>query len=142
MTHYSKFEGGKQKDGERTNVRYDSVTNPFHYTNHPSGVECIDITQHMNFCLGNAMKYIWRAGLKSDDAVQDLEKAVFYLNKEIERLKKRSTESRIDIINKGIKGGELKVNPMTYYSTYEGKGGDRLKNIDTDENDQMAGYYD
>jgi hypothetical protein len=42
---------------------------------------------HMNFCLGNAVKYIWRAGLKGD-AIQDLEKAKRYIEIEIERLKK------------------------------------------------------
>ncbi len=61
----------------------DPVNSPSHYTNHPSGVQCIDITKHMGFCLGNAMKYIWRADLK-EDAIEDLQKAVFYLNKEIE----------------------------------------------------------
>lgn len=66
---------------------YDPVNHPPHYTNHPSGVECITITEHMNFCLGNAMKYIWRADMKGN-AVEDLEKAVFYLNREIERRKK------------------------------------------------------
>lgn len=64
----------------------DPVNHPAHYTEHPSGVECIAITQHMNFCMGNALKYIWRADLKND-AVEDLEKAVWYLNCEIERRK-------------------------------------------------------
>lgn len=59
---------------------------PAHYTEHPSGVECIQIVEHMNFCLGNAVKYIWRAGLKNN-AVEDLEKAAFYIAREIERLK-------------------------------------------------------
>lgn len=62
----------------------DMVNHPPHYTAHPSGVECIQITEHMNFCLGNALKYIWRADLKGA-GVEDLEKAVFYLNREIER---------------------------------------------------------
>lgn len=62
----------------------DPVNHPPHYTAHPSGVECIKITEHMNFCLGNAVKYIWRADLKGND-VEDLEKARFYLNREIER---------------------------------------------------------
>jgi hypothetical protein len=66
---------------------HDPVNHPAHYTGHPSGVECIDITQSMNFCLGNAVKYIWRADLKND-AVQDLEKAVWYIQKEIARRKK------------------------------------------------------
>ena len=65
----------------------DEVNHPPHYTQHPSGVECITITRHMNFNLGNAFKYIWRAGLKSDDAVTDLHKAVWYLTDEIKRLK-------------------------------------------------------
>ena len=64
----------------------DMVNHPPHYTSHPSGVECIQITEHMNFCLGNAVKYIWRADLKGG-GVEDLEKAVFYLRREIERRK-------------------------------------------------------
>lgn len=68
-------------------VSFHPVNNPKHYCSHPSGVECIQVTEHMNFCLGNAMKYIWRAGQKGG-VIQDLEKAVFYLNREIERLKK------------------------------------------------------
>lgn len=64
----------------------DLINHPPHYNDHPSGVECIQIVEHMNFCLGNAMKYIWRAGLKNDKTKQeDLKKAVWYLNREIER---------------------------------------------------------
>lgn len=63
----------------------DAVNHPAHYTEHPSGVECIVVTEHMNFCLGNAVKYIWRAGLKDNDAVEDLRKAVWYINREIDR---------------------------------------------------------
>jgi hypothetical protein len=62
----------------------DLVNHPPHYTAHPSGVECIQVTEHMNFCLGNAVKYIWRADLKND-AIEDLKKAVWYVNREIER---------------------------------------------------------
>ncbi len=60
----------------------DPVNHPTHYTNHPSGVECIQITEHMGFNLGNALKYIWRADLK-EKAVEDMRKAIFYLNREI-----------------------------------------------------------
>lgn len=63
-------------------VRYDPVHHPRHYSSHPSGVECIQITEHMSFCLGNAVKYIWRADLK-EDAIEDLRKAVWYLEREI-----------------------------------------------------------
>ena len=63
----------------------DPVNHPVHYTSHPSGVEAIDITRHMNFNLGNAVKYIWRAGLKGDN-IEDLQKARFYISDELERL--------------------------------------------------------
>lgn len=61
----------------------DMVNHPPHYTNPPSGVECITVTEHMGFCLGNAMKYIWRADLKN--GVEDLEKARWYIDREIAR---------------------------------------------------------
>jgi len=67
----------------------DSVNHPPHYTAHPSGVECIQITEHFTFTLGNAIKYIWRAGLKSEDAIEDLKKAEWYVRREIERLEKQ-----------------------------------------------------
>jgi hypothetical protein len=63
----------------------DNVEHPAHYTSHPSGVECISITEHMNFCIGNAVKYLWRAGLKGE-AIEDLEKARWYIEREIRRL--------------------------------------------------------
>lgn len=62
----------------------DPVRHPKHYTSHPSGVECLDIVRHMGFNLGNAIKYIWRADLKGA-AIQDLEKARFYIDDEIRR---------------------------------------------------------
>lgn len=65
----------------------EQVNHPKHYTNHPSGIECIQVTEHMDFCLGNAVKYIWRADLKND-AIEDLEKAIWYINREIQRRKK------------------------------------------------------
>lgn len=63
---------------------HDPVNHPKHYTKHPSGVECIEITQHMSFNLGNALKYIWRCDLKKD-AIEDLKKAKWYVDKEIEK---------------------------------------------------------
>jgi len=63
----------------------DLVNRPPHYMKHPSGVECIEITEHMNFCRGNAIKYIWRAGEKGD-AITDLQKAKWYVEREIARL--------------------------------------------------------
>jgi len=64
----------------------DLVNHPKHYTSHPSGVECIQITRHMGFNLGNAIKYIWRADEKGK-RIEDLEKAVWYLTDEIQKRK-------------------------------------------------------
>ena len=52
----------------------DPVNHPAHYTSHPSGVECIDVARHHDFCIGNCIKYIWRAGLKKSAAMSDREK--------------------------------------------------------------------
>jgi hypothetical protein len=67
----------------------DLITHPPHYTSHPSGVECITVAEHMTFNVGNAVKYLWRAGLKSDDALTDLKKARWYVEREIARLSAR-----------------------------------------------------
>ena len=55
--------------------------NPTHYKSHPSGVECIEVTEHLGFCLGNALKYLWRHSMKN--GTEDLEKAVWYLEREL-----------------------------------------------------------
>ena len=65
----------------------DRVNHPTHYTSHPSGIEAIEITEQFNFCIGNAIKYLWRAGLKGAK-LEDLEKARWYVNREIERITK------------------------------------------------------
>lgn len=68
----------------------DEVNHPAHYTQHPSGVECIDISEHLPANLANAFKYVWRAGLKGgpDKAAQDLHKAIWYLERERARMMK------------------------------------------------------
>jgi hypothetical protein len=65
----------------------DPVNHPPHYTSHPSGVECIQVAEHFNFCIGNAIKYLWRAGLKGE-ALEDLRKAAWYIDREINRLER------------------------------------------------------
>lgn len=75
----------------------DPVNHPKHYTEHPSGVECIEITEHMGFCIGNAIKYLWRAGLKGEQ-VEDLRKARWYIDREIARVlngRKKDEEEKI-----------------------------------------------
>ena len=64
----------------------DVIDHPVHYTKHPSGVECIQITEHMNFNLGNAVKYLWRADLKHENPQEDLKKALWYIQRELERV--------------------------------------------------------
>ena len=63
----------------------DLVNYPSHYTSHPSGVECITVAEHMSFSVGSAMKYLWRAGFKGKE-IEDLKKAVWHINREIDRL--------------------------------------------------------
>ena len=68
-------------------MTHDPVNNPTHYTSDPSGIECIQITRHRNFNIGNAFKYLWRAGLKDNGTeIQDLQKAIFYIQDEIKRI--------------------------------------------------------
>ena len=66
----------------------DKVNHPHHYTGHPSGIECIQVTEYMNFCLGNAIKYIWRAELK-DNKTEDLNKAKWYIDRELRRVNEK-----------------------------------------------------
>lgn len=72
----------------------DNVNQPLHYTEHPSGIECIEITEHMNFNLGNAIKYIWRSDKKGKQ-IEDLQKARYYLAREIKLLAEREKENDI-----------------------------------------------
>ena len=73
------------KENAATTRSDENVNHPPHYLKHPSGVECIQITEHMTFNLGNAIKYIWRADHKND-ALEDLKKARWYIDREIQRL--------------------------------------------------------
>lgn len=74
-------------------MKKDNINHPSHYTSHPSGIECIDIAEHHDFCIGNAIKYLWRAGLKSEEGIskkekqiEDLKKAIWYIKREIKHL--------------------------------------------------------
>ena len=71
-----------------------NVDHPAHYNSHPSGIECIEIVRHYPFNVGSAIKYLWRAGLKKDASmsdiekeIEDLEKAVWFIVDRIEQLK-------------------------------------------------------
>lgn len=71
----------------------DMVNSPKHYNSHPSGIECIEIARYYCFSIGNAIKYLWRAGLKKDASlgdkqkeIEDLKKAIWYINDRIKEL--------------------------------------------------------
>ena len=78
----------------------ESVNHPKHYNSHPSGVECIDIIRHYCYDIGAAIKYLWRAGLKTEEGmtdrekeIEDLRKAIWYIN---DRIRQLQTESSND----------------------------------------------
>lgn len=83
----------KEEVFKNTSKLNDNVNHPKHYTSHPSGVECIQIARHYCFSIGNAIKYLWRAGLKQEASmtdkekeIEDLKKAIFYINDRIKQL--------------------------------------------------------
>jgi len=90
----------------------DRVNHPSHYNSHPSGIELIEVARHMNFNVGNAMKYMWRAGLKDeadisgiDKHIEDLEKAEWYLKDEIKRVKEQRKQHETgELIRYGVCG--------------------------------------
>ena len=65
----------------------EAIDHPKHYNSHPAGIECIDVVEHLTFNVGNAIKYLWRAGLKGA-LVEDLKKSRWYIDREIQRLEK------------------------------------------------------
>lgn len=81
---YLSWESAKHEKG------YDSINHPFHYTSVVPGIECIEVTKHFNFCRGNAIKYLWRAGEKDKTKeIEDLKKAIKYIEFEIKRIEEK-----------------------------------------------------
>lgn len=85
----------KKKPEKKVDPQHDAVNHPRHYTSHPSGVECIDVVEHMPFNVGNAVKYLWRAGMKGD-ALEDLKKAAWYIAREIEKREREARHKKIE----------------------------------------------
>lgn len=83
---------------------HDPVNSPSHYTAY-KGLEVIDLTEQMNFNRGNAVKYIARAGIKTQGPgeIEDLRKAAWYIQREIERVLTVHPEGQVDLIQKKIK---------------------------------------
>lgn len=106
--------GGSSPESVRAReAEHDPVNKPSHYRSHPSGIECIQITEHMGFNLGNAFKYIWRCDLKKD-AIEDLKKAVWYAQREIA---KREREAGI-ISNGSISAKDLKAGTINTFNLH------------------------
>lgn len=79
-------DAGKKVAAEPSGRAPDPVNHPAHYCSHASGVECIQVTEHLGFCVGNAIKYLWRCDAKG--GVEDLRKAAWYVAREITRREK------------------------------------------------------
>jgi hypothetical protein len=77
-----------------TKTTHDAVNHPSHYTQYP--VEVIELTRHMNFCRGNAVKYVARAGFKGgpEKELEDIDKAIWYLKDEREQIAKKLAEEK------------------------------------------------
>jgi len=63
----------------------DEINHPAHYKQHPAGIECIDVIEHFPANIANAMKYLWRCDHKHPMPDQDLEKAIWYVKRELNR---------------------------------------------------------
>lgn len=78
----------------------EQVNHPEHYNSDPSGIECIEKVRQMNFNVGNAVKYLWRNGLKDGNSnIQDLKKAIWYLNDEISRINSKEEVKKINSLD-------------------------------------------
>jgi hypothetical protein len=95
---------------ENIKSEHDPVNKPKHYTSHPSGVECIELSEKMSFNLGNAFKYVFRRDDK-ENTIQDVSKAEWYLKREIGRLEKALEElpaSSLIFLHPGLSVSDLR----------------------------------
>ena len=97
----------------------DKVNHPKHYTTHPSGIECIQVTEHYNFAIGNAMKYLWRAGIKGGSSdplskqVEDLKKSIWYINREIYNIENGVYNAVSNKQNESVAKEQSRIPPWT-----------------------------
>jgi hypothetical protein len=96
----------------------ETVNHPAHYNQHPSGIECITIVQDAPFNIGNAIKYLWRATWGSKpgtDRLEDLRKAIWYIQAEIERLTKNSQVVEGQVTNDSDRKAYVLLSEDDYY---------------------------
>jgi len=91
---YGQAAPASSRENEMRDELNETVNHPPHYATHPSGVEAVDIAEHLSFNLGNALKYVWRAKKKGKEE-EDLEKALWYLEREVRFF--RTCEETIDL---------------------------------------------
>ena len=89
MTHFS----GRSSQTLPNSTEENSPVAPLHYKSHPSGIEAIEITQHEDFLIGNVFKYLLRRKFKGQE-LTDVRKALWYLQKEEERLTKEQGDGK------------------------------------------------
>lgn len=99
--HLSPTDEWIQKQAE-SKEEFHEVNKSKHYNLHPSGIECIEVIRHYNFNIGNAMKYLWRQGLKDNNPdIKDMKKAIYYIIDEIQRLGGDTSDIQLES-HKGI----------------------------------------
>lgn len=115
----SSRDGGSERRSPASAVATDpetGVNHPCHYNAHPSGVECIDVVEGLSFNVGNAVKYLWRAGLKDGEPdAKDRAKAIWYVQREIEFVKTRASLSPYKIFTTMTFGSLRRV--LDHYTT-------------------------
>lgn len=104
----------------------EKVDHPDHYNAHPSGVECITVVEHMTFNLGNAVKYIWRADHKTD-AIEDLRKARWYIDRELERL---SAPGPLSVVVQAVRAHERRQAGIVPGPSWSRPAGDKIPGRD------------
>ena len=108
-----------------------NVNHPKHYNNSPSGVECITVVEHMPFNIGNAIKYLWRCDDK-DNPLEDLQKAKWYVDREIDRRITQQKEAEIE----AMQAAQLEQEKVPY--TIQGVLDEKLRMIKEKEARQKA----
>ena len=110
----------------------EQVNHPSHYCQHPAGIECIDVIRHYVCDIANAIKYLWRAGLKAelgkDDAdkeIEDLHKALWY----IEDYRSHSKDVQVVAGSFGIACKVIDYNIVQLTQVYDKHVGEAMGNL-------------
>lgn len=100
-----------QDDNDAKPLKNDPVNHPAHYTAYPN-VEVIEITAQMNFCIGNAVKYLSRAQFKGKEE-EDIQKALWYIRHELDELNSVENWGNVDL--EAVRNAEKLYAHMPFY---------------------------